>query len=420
MKHFGKTIKRDHYIPLLDDRNINDQGIDATGASVTDEVTIQIMDPAGASKFAVGKGANAAGALTKAQSVAVDIMKNLGLTYASYAAMKTALESAGWTVTENPAVNSGGNLYGSSKDIGTIVGALPVISEQGGRVNRVGFTRETFEATIHDFGFFEEYSEDSVNFDNDAQLMQHISRETLRGANELTEDMLQIDLINHAGVVYYCGGATSTAELTGESGATASELTYDDLVKLDMILNENRCPKDTKLISGSRMIDTRTIGAARYVYVGAELKKTLLKMKDYHGEKAFVPVHQYASAGNIARGEIGSIDHFRFIEVPEMVHWDGEGAAVSNNSGFMESGGKYNVYPMLVVGSQSFTTIGFNTGGGNSGTKWQIHSRKPHSEGSITRDDPYGKTGMYSIQFWYGFMAIRPEWICLVKAVAQK
>ena len=143
-------------------------------------------------------------------------------------------------------------------------------------------------------------------------------------------------------------------------------------------------------------------------------------MKDYHGEKAFVPVHQYASAGNIARGEIGSIDHFRFIEVPEMVHWDGEGAAVSNNSGFMESGGKYNVYPMLVVGSQSFTTIGFNTGGGNSGTKWQIHSRKPHSEGSITRDDPYGKTGMYSIQFWYGFMAIRPEWICLVKAVAQK
>ena len=30
-KHFGKTIKKYHYLPLLDDANINDQGIDAAG-----------------------------------------------------------------------------------------------------------------------------------------------------------------------------------------------------------------------------------------------------------------------------------------------------------------------------------------------------------------------------------------------------
>ncbi|MDR8465061.1 N4-gp56 family major capsid protein, partial [Acinetobacter baumannii] len=30
-KNMGKTIKKFHYIPLLDDANINDQGIDATG-----------------------------------------------------------------------------------------------------------------------------------------------------------------------------------------------------------------------------------------------------------------------------------------------------------------------------------------------------------------------------------------------------
>jgi N4-gp56 family major capsid protein len=33
-KHFGKEIKVYHYIPLLDDRNINDQGIDATGVTI--------------------------------------------------------------------------------------------------------------------------------------------------------------------------------------------------------------------------------------------------------------------------------------------------------------------------------------------------------------------------------------------------
>ena len=33
-KHFGKTIKKYHWIPLLDDRNVNDQGIDASGATI--------------------------------------------------------------------------------------------------------------------------------------------------------------------------------------------------------------------------------------------------------------------------------------------------------------------------------------------------------------------------------------------------
>ena len=402
---------------MLDDRNINDQGIDATGASITNEVTIEITDPAGMSRYAVGKGSDASSALTAAQNNAVSMMKNLGLDYASYTAMKTALTAAEWTFTENDAVNASGNLYGSSKDIGTIVGALPTISEEGGRVNRVGFTRVSFEAHIEDFGYFYEYTEDMVNFDNDAQLMEHISRETLRGANELTEDMLQIDLINHANVVYYCGAATNTGELTGETGATPSVITYDDLVKLDTILNDNRCPKDTKLISGSRMTDTKTIGAARYCYIGSELKKTLLKMTDYHGERAFVPIHQYAEACNVARGEIGSIDHFRFIEVPEMTHWDGVGATVANNDGYYEFNGKYNVYPMLIVGSGSFTTIGFQTSGSN--TKYMIRHKKPGID-MVTRDDPYGKMGLYSIQFWYGFMAIRPEWIALIKSVAEK
>ncbi len=187
---------------------------------MADEVTITITDPQGASRYAVGQGVSAAAALTAAQAKAVDIFKNLGMTVTNYATSKTALTAAGWTITEGTAVNNGGNLYGSSKDVGTIVGKLPVISETGGRVNRVGFTRLTLEASISNFGFFDEYTEDSVNFDNESDLMQHISRETLRAANEIVEDMIQIDLLNGANVVFYGGAATSTAELTGETGST--------------------------------------------------------------------------------------------------------------------------------------------------------------------------------------------------------
>lgn len=416
-KHFGKTIKVFHYIPLLDDRNINDQGIDATGATIANEVTIIVTDPSGAQRFAVGEGADAAAALTAAKAKALDMFKNLGMSETTYDAAKTALEAANWTVEEGEAVNSGGNLYGSSKDVGTITGKLPVISETGGRVNRVGFTRLTIEGSIENFGFFDEYTEDSVNFDNDSDLMQHISRETLRAANEVVEDMIQIDLLNGAGIVFYGGDATSMATLTGESGSTPSILDYETLVRIETSLNDNLCPKDTTVISGSRMTDTKVIGASRYAYVGSELKLNLLKMKDFHDEKAFVPVAQYAEAGKVASGEIGSIGSFRFIEVPKMLHWDGAGAAVTTNGGYLESNGKYNVYPMLVVGSKSFTTIGFQTDGEN--TKFKILHKKPGS-GSANRTDPYGKVGFYSIQWWYGTMILRPEWIACAKVVAER
>src|SRR5690606_32019116 len=73
-KHFGKKMTVHEYIPLLDDRNVNDQGLDASGAVIAN-----------------------------------------------------------------------GNLYGSSKDIGTITGKLPLLGENGGRVNRVGFKRVEWE-----------------------------------------------------------------------------------------------------------------------------------------------------------------------------------------------------------------------------------------------------------------------------------
>lgn len=416
-KHFGKTIKRYHYIPLLDDRNINDQGIDATGASVADEVTITVTDPAGDTRYVVGSGADATAALADAQAKAVSLFKNIGTFDTSYAATVTAMTTAGWSVQEGTAVNNGGNLYGSSKDVGTIVGKLPAISETGGRVNRVGFTRLTLEGTIDNFGFFDEYTEDSVQFDNDADLMQHISRETLRAANYIVEAQIQIDLLNGANVVYYGGDATSISELTGETGATASVLDYETLVRVETTLNNNLCPKDTTIISGSRMIDTRTVGAARYAYVGSELKMQLLKMKNFHNEAAFIPVQQYAEAGKTASGEIGAIGNYRFIENPNMFHWDGVGAAVTNNDGYLESNGKYNVYPVLVVGSGSFTTIGFQTDGEN--TKFKILHKAPGKE-MANRNDPYGKIGFYSIQWWYGTMILRPEWIACIKVVAER
>ncbi len=343
-KNMGKTIKVYQYVPLLDDRNINDQGLDANGA-----------------------------------------------------------------------VYANGNLYGSSKDIGNITAKLPVLSETGGRVNRVGFTRISREGTIQKFGFFTEWTDESLSFDTDAQLFEHMSRELVNGAVEITEDVLQKDLLLAAGVVVYGGAATSPGTITGE-GATPSLVDYNDLMRLSTVLDDNRTPKQTKVITGSRMIDTRVISSGRVMYIGSELVPVVRAMKDLFNNAAFIPVAAYGDAGTILTGEIGTIDQFRLVVVPEMLHWAGVGAtATGANPGYRATAGKYDVFPMLVIGAESFTTIGFQTDGNT--VKFQTIVRKPGKE-SADRNDPYGETGFSLIKWWYGILIMRPERIAVIKTIA--
>ena len=355
-KHFGKAVKVYHYIPLLDDRNVNDQGIDANGVTIAN-----------------------------------------------------------------------GNLYGSSRDVGSIVGKLPTLTENGGRVNRVGFTRLEREGSLHKFGFFTEFTQESMDFDSDDMLKEHLSRELLTGAVQLTEAVLQKDLLAAAGTVLFAGAATSDATITGEvtpaagpvPAIPASVVSYKNLMRLDQILTDNRTPKTTKIITGSRNIDTKVISGGRVMYVGSELVPLLKGLKDLFGNKAFIEIQHYGDAGTLMNGEIGSIDAFRFVQVPEMLHWAGAGAIAVDNPGYHSTmvGGdeRYDVFPMLVVGDDSFQNIGFQTDGKT--VKFSVLTKMPGNE-TADRNDPYGETGFSSIKWYYGILIKRPERIALVKCVA--
>ena len=355
-KNFGKTIKVHEYVPLLDDRNINDQGIDANGVT---------------------------------------------------------------------SVN--GNLYGSSKDVGSIDGKLPFLTENGGRVNRVGFTRLTREGSLHKFGFFYEFTQESLDFDSDDMLKEHLSRELMNGAVQLTEAVLQKDLLAAAGVIVYAGAATDDSEVTGEETAAAgpvpaipaSILSYANLRRLDRILNDNRTPRQTKVITGSRNIDTKTISSGRIAFIGSELTPLVETMKDPFNNKVFIEVQHYADAGTIMNGEIGSAGPFRFVEVPEMLHWAGAGDAVGTTPAYRSTtvGGTehYDVFPLLVIGDESFTTIGFQTDG--KSLKFSVLTKMPGKE-TADRNEPFGETGFSSIKWYYGILILRPERIGLIKSVA--
>jgi len=370
-KHAGKEIKKHLIIPLLDDRNINDQGINAAGV---------VLDPA------------------TWTSITADGV--VDFTHATEADAITAAGDGG-TVKQ-----TSGNLYASSKDIATVTALTPVISETGGRNNRVGFSREILTSTMENYGFFYEFTADDLNFDSDPKLYSHLYREAGKAMGEMVEKSLMVDLINNAGIEIYTGNKTSVGTIVAGDKVTLAELR-----QMNKILNANMCPKDTQVISGSRNIDTKVVGQARYAYTTDDMVMTLEDiMNPITGKHMWAYVEEYAdgakySRSNIANGEVGKISNTRFIEHPEML--------VFENKGDIATGGGLDVHPILYVGSGSFTQIGFQSNG--SKTKFEIIVKKPGKE-IADRQNPYGKVGFVSSSYWYGVLVERDDWIGTIYA----
>lgn len=354
-KHMGKKLVRYLYIPLLDDRNDNDQGIDATGARIAN-----------------------------------------------------------------------GNLYGSSRDVNAILKFQPNLTEYGGKVNRVSFKRTKIEGSFEEFGFHYIYTQDSLQFDTDAELREHNVREAMRGATKLCEDRLQIDLIHAARAVFYGGEAASREELTGNVGAVPSVIDYNALVNSSLMLDDLDAATSTKVVKGSTYTDTVTINEARLLYVGTPVITQLMKMKDYHNEKAYMEARHYAAAGSLAHGEHGSAGSYRIIKVgKDMVHFAAAGALVNGGdaNGYRASVNdngehRFDVFPMLCVPSETYTTISFKNS--NTGSnKFEYYDQPPKQKVGRTLDDPFAKVGFSALSWYYGFMALRPERIMRIEVVAE-
>jgi hypothetical protein len=161
-KNMGKKIKRYHYIPLLDDQNINDQGIDANGVTILNtQWYVQFPEfftvaDANATAAVTAINNNVNSATGTAQATASVGASSGGRTTINMLTRTVkyntqALANAAIAAVPNQGLHlqqGSGNMFGSSKDVGLISGKLPVLGENGGRVNRVGFKRKELEGAL--------------------------------------------------------------------------------------------------------------------------------------------------------------------------------------------------------------------------------------------------------------------------------
>lgn len=406
-KHYGDEIVKERQFPILHELNRIDGGIDATTATIVNNV-FYAYNTSGAlvGTFAAIDYAADASDAVNAESGKVVVGSGL----AEDAAITAA---AGGKV-----LNGTGTLYGGDADYSVVSGTFPALSEEGGPVNGVNTKSVTVRGNVSEFGAHMKFTQRSIDMDSRVGILANKTQALGEMKGDIYEAQVQSDLLAASEINRSFGGVVASSLATCDRDAV---LTYADLRVMEQELKRLRVPSSTKIISGSTKISTKTIAAAYYVYVGQELAPMLEDMQ-HNGVNVWKPLDSYKDAAgtNVAEGEIGAIGRFRFIEVENMQKYRGVGVtdgvldSSEDTAGYHSTavnGGadKFDVFPVLFVGSDSFATVGFE------GDSSKIKTAMPKAD---VHNDPFGKNGSMSISWYFGTLIYRSERILQIAVTA--
>jgi len=288
------------------------------------------------------------------------------------------------------------------------------LTEGAGATNVRTLEKVTVEATLARYGEMIEYTDEVELFSEDTMQVRY--REELGElANSRYEDLIQLDMLATP-TKMYAGTATSMATLgagIADDGSEDNEwkVSYDLIRKAVRRLVRNRAKKNTQVVTGSTKVDTKTISAAYYAVIDADVKADLENLTRGSGSEAefvYVPFHKYGDAATAAQGEVGAMHEVRFIESEAAVVEYGKGADVGASyvgslayTGTPGTDAKFDVHPILFPTQDAFATVGLR--GVN---KIQFNSKSP-KDTDLT--NPYATKGFFSYNFFYAGLILEPE-----------
>ena len=298
-------------------------------------------------------------------------------------------------------------------------GSGAALTEGAGAINQVTPKRINYETSLARYGYMIEYT-DEVKLFSDEMVQVRYREELGYLMNQTEEDLIQRDMLNSCGININAGGVTianmGTGILADGTGDELFQVSYDLIRQAVKALKRNRAQKVTEVVTGSTKIDTRTVNSAYYAIIGPEVKYDLentARGTSYEKEFAFVPAFKYASASNLAEGEVGQMHDVRFIESEGALMEEGAGAAipVDYDGVLSHDGANFNVFPILFPTKGSFAAVGLR--GKN---RIQFNAVSPET---VNQTNPYGTKGFFSANFFYASLALMPERMARVNVLAS-
>ena len=194
---------------------------------------------------------------------------------------------------------------------------------------------------------------------------------------------------------FYGGAGTTLATVDGK-------ITDKMLRKIARSLHVNHAKKITQILDASPKIGTKPIEASYLVFLHTDLDADLRDTTAFPG---YTPVAAYGSRKVIHPNEIGSFENFRFVASPELIPFQGGGAAVGTTGLLSSVGSKVDVYPVIVVGQDAYGTVALR------GAKSFDLSIVP--VGAKDSADPMGQRGYIGTKFYCASTVLNQQWMAL-------
>lgn len=310
------------------------------------------------------------------------------------------------------ALDKKGNLYGSSRDMFTVAGSMPWVGEDGGYVNRIGIKDSVISGSMVQLGFFMEWTEDAEQLNNDVSFRKKRVMDVIETAAQVQDDLIQFDLINSAGALFYPGNAVADQQLNRDNVVTETTLR-----KLRNYLEENFIKQDIEIIKGSDRSNTFPLRGGYVLFTTptmADYLASLPTWKNFHEYAAGLDANSRTAFEMYERG---SIYGFRIIAAPNMLYWKGQGSADGTN--VENTLGVADVHPILFIGPDAFNAITMHINQSASTASAMLPYRLKTRWAEDTppnHQDAYGLSNMVSILWKYGCLIKRPHHIALIKS----
>jgi len=274
--------------------------------------------------------------------------------------------------------------------------AATIPLQEGVTPTATSFRYEDVEATLRQYGQVVEVTdkisdlhEDPVIRDASEQAGENIGR---------TTEAICYGVVKAGTNVFYANGAARTSVNTPVS-----------LAKLRAVvrgLEKQKAMRITKILDGSVNYATKPVEACWVVTGHTDLENDVRELP------GFIPAAEYGSRQTLHKYELGSVENLRFILSPDLGPITDAGGAFAGSGTNMvsTSGTSADIYPMIVIGRDSYGTVPLRGKGAVSPS-----IIKP---GTISAADPLGQRGYIGWKTWFTAVRLNELWMARIEVAA--
>ena len=235
-----------------------------------------------------------------------------------------------------------------------------------------------------------------------------------------TRELLMWDIVRAGTNVDY-GGAVSTRVTVDKTSVLNSGKQRSSVTMLEQM----KAKKFTSVLKGSEDYDTYAIEPSFIATCHSNLNPTIRDLKGVNNNDIFVPHSKYGTSMRMSSPrEIGAFEDVRYVTSPDLPAFAGAGAATAtgDRASWYNTNNKYDVYPVLFLGRDSFGCIALRGVRDKMGKRvGSVPVRPAVLQPGVPRGgDPIGQRGSVGWSMFFACVILNDTWLRRLEVASPK